>query len=220
MKKVFQTIGLFLLYLFIISCPDILLAMIGINFNKLNIIVKAISVILIEISFNIFLIYIFRHDIIPQFKDFIKRIVYYFKNYFQYWILMIVSMIISSIIITNFTSISNSENQEIIIEEFKKFPLYTLFLTIFIAPFMEEIIFRLSLNKLIKNKYIYIIFSGLLFGLLHVIGSDNILNYLFFIPYSIPGIILAHTLVKSDNIFVPISLHFINNLFSTILLLV
>ena len=69
--------------------------------------------------------------------------------------------------------------------------------------------------------------SGISFGFVHILSSLLVIvsnsieagnlvltgwtDLLYIIPYSIPGIIFAYTLVKSKNIFVPISLHMIHN---------
>ena len=64
----------------------------------------------------------------------------------------------------------------------------------------------------ISNNIIYILTSGLVFGSLHVIGSlKNLYELVYIIPYSIPGFIFAYVYIKSKNIMVPITLHFIHN---------
>ena len=97
--------------------------------------------------------------------------------------------------------------------------ILTIILASIVAPILEELIFRLSLYKIFKKySYLFIFISGIVFGSMHVIGNiSNIIDILYIIPYSIPGCIFAYTLVKSDNIFVPISLHFIHNTFSIII---
>ena len=62
-----------------------------------------------------------------------------------------------------------------------------------------------------SNK-LFILFSGLIFGALHVvINLENLVDLLYIIPYSIPGFIFAYIYTKSKNIMVPISLHFLHN---------
>ena len=104
-----------------------------------------------------------------------------------------------------------ADNEKEVIETLHRFPLYTIITSTILAPILEESVFRLAIRKIIKNDYIFIIMSGLLFGILHVSGADSIGQLLYIIPYSIPGAIFAYTLVKSNNICVPISLHFIHN---------
>ena len=87
-----------------------------------------------------------------------------------------------------------------------------VFSAVFFAPFTEEMVFRNSIKNIITNKYVFIITSGLVFGGLHVIGNINtIYDLLYIIPYSTPGIAFAIMLQKTDNIFVPMGIHFMHN---------
>ena len=66
--------------------------------------------------------------------------------------------------------------------------------------------------KIFNNKYLYIILSGVIFGLFHIIGSfESAYDFLFLVPYSIPGLIFAYILYDSKNIFNTIWLHFVHN---------
>ena len=93
-----------------------------------------------------------------------------------------------------------------------KAPLYMFFSSVIFAPFTEEMVFRQSIKNIITNKKTFIITSGLIFGGLHVIGNINtIYDILYIIPYATPGIALAIMLEKTDNIFVPMGIHFLHN---------
>ena len=123
-------------------------------------------------------------------------------------------MIISNAIITLFTTTDTSENQKIIINQLKTAPIYTFCTTVLLAPILEELVFRLSFKKIFAHtNFLFILFSGLMFGCMHVVGNlNNLTDFLFIIPYSIPGFIFAYIYSKSKNICVPISLHLIHNL--------
>ena len=205
--------GVILLYLITYGFPTVFLELFGINYNKLSILIKSIYLILYETTLTFTIILIYKKDIIPNFKNFIKNNVKYFKNYIKYWFLMLGLMILSNLIITFFTTTQISNNQESIITTLKMAPIYTFIVTVLIAPILEELIFRLSFRKIFaKSNILFIFFSGLIFGGMHVISTcENIVDLLFIIPYSIPGFIFAYIYTKSKNIFVPISLHFIHN---------
>ena len=98
-----------------------------------------------------------------------------------------------------------------------KYPIYAIITAIFIAPITEELIFRLNFRNIFKNDLVFIIISGLAFGIMHFTGAKTSEELLYIIPYSIPGFIFAYTLKKSNNIFVPISLHMIHNTLMVIL---
>ena len=206
-------LGVILLYLIASSFPYEFLEMFGVNYNNLSIIFKTIYLITYEIFLTLIIIYIYRKDIIPNFKDFIKNNIIYFKKYIKYWFLMLILMISSNLIVTFFTTTDIASNQESIIETLKQAPIYTFIITVFVAPILEELVFRLSFRKIFKHTDIlFIFFSGLIFGGMHVIGTlEHLVDLLFIIPYSIPGFIFAYVYTKSKNICVPISLHFIHN---------
>lgn len=220
--EMWKGFGVLFLYLIGSILSYDFISLFGINYNDLSLILKQIYLVLYEIILLLIIIYIYRKDFIPNFKDFKKNISKYFKDYFKYWILMLSLMIISNMIITIFTTTQTSENQQTIIELLGKTPFYALTITIFVAPIIEELVFRLSFRKMFAHTNIlFIFFSGLFFGGMHVLGSlENLIDLLFIIPYSIPGFIFAYVYTKSKNICVPISLHFIHNSIMMVLQLI
>ena len=213
LKNAFIGIIAISFYLVASSSPDIFIKLLGINYETLSSTIKSIYLIFYESFILFMLIFIYKKEFIDNLKDFLKNNKEYFKKYFKYWILIVVLMGISNYIVSFFTSNNVSENQQAIIDMLKRYPIYTFFITVITAPFIEELVFRLSIRKLFAHTDIlFIIVSGLLFGSLHVIGSvQSIYDYLFIIPYSIPGFIFAYIYTKTNNICVPISLHFIHN---------
>ena len=120
-------------------------------------------------------------------------------------------MMISNFIINSLTG-TIAGNEQSIQNTLTKLPLYTFIQAAIFAPFVEEMVFRQSIKNIITNKTTFIIASGLIFGGLHVIGNIHTLyDILYIIPYATPGIVFAYILAKTDNIFVPITIHFIHN---------
>ena len=129
-------------------------------------------------------------------------------------------MIISNYLIVIFTNSTISQNEQAVRDLIDKAPLFMIFESLIYAPITEEIIFRKSIKDIINNKYIYIIISGTLFGLMHIIGAIN--NYqelLYIIPYSAVGIMFAITYEKTKNIFSTITIHSFHNGLTLILYL-
>lgn len=213
LRNMLTGFGVLFLYLIASALPYDFINLFGINYNDLNLIFKQIYLVLYEGILTLIIIYIYRKYFIPNFKDFKKNISSYLKKYIKYWFLMLGLMILSNLIITMFTTTQTSQNQQTIIDTFGKAPIYTLIVTVFIAPILEELVFRLSFRKIfVHTDILFIIFSGLIFGSMHVLGTlENLIDLLFIIPYSIPGFIFAYLYTKSKNIFVPISLHLIHN---------
>ena len=211
--------GVIFLYLIASAMPYDVLGWFGINYNNLNLILRQIYLISYEVLLTLLIIYIYKKDFIPNFKDFIKNIITYIKKYIKYWFIMLGLMTLSNVIITFFTTTEVSQNQESIVNTLYYAPIYTFILTVFIAPILEELVFRLSFRKIFAHtNFLFIFFSGLFFGGMHVLGSlNNLIDLLFIIPYSIPGFMFAYLYSKSKNIFVPISLHFMHNTIMMIL---
>lgn len=212
-KSILTGIGVILLYFIGSSIYINVLNLFGVDYNKLSITVKSIYLGFYELILTLIIVYIYKKDFIPNLKDFIKNNTKYFKEYIKYWFMMLGLMMIANILITNFTTSLTSNNQQTIMDNLKIAPIYTFVVTVFIAPVLEELVFRLSFRKIFyKNNILFIIISGLVFGSLHVLGSFNApIDLLFIIPYSIPGFIFAYIYCKSKNICVSMSIHFIHN---------
>ena len=168
--------------------------------------------ILVEILTILFIFLLFKKEIVHMWKDFYENRDKYFKKYFKYWFLILVLMAFSNGIITLINKSEISNNQEAINDMFERLPIYTYILSVFLAPIIEELVFRFCFMKIFNNKYLYIILSGVIFGLFHIIGSfESAYDFLFLVPYSIPGLIFAYILYDSKNIFNTIWLHFVHN---------
>lgn len=212
-KIFFIGTSVILIYLLASNYCHEIINLLGIDYYNLNITLKSICLALYETILLLIIIYILFKDFVPNLKTFLQNNISYFKKYIKYWFIMLVLMICSNLIISTFFTNSIADNQEIILETLKVAPLYTFYVTVFIAPFLEELVFRMAFRKLLpySNK-LFILFSGLIFGALHVVTNlENLVDLLYIIPYSIPGFIFAYVYTKSKNIMVPISLHFLHN---------
>ena len=214
LKNFLVGISVVLFYLLSSYLGLFILKIFNINPNNFNMIQKIIYNLVFEIIILSIIIFIYRKDIVHDFKHFKKC---HFSKYIRFWFAALGLMMISSIVINMFTNISTSTNQEIVEDTFYKAPIFTTILTILFAPILEELVFRLSFRKMFKTDKLFIIFSGLFFGFLYVSQPNSLLELLYIIPYSIPGCIFAYTLVKSKNIFVPIGLHMMHNTLMIIL---
>ena len=221
LKNMFKGIKVLILYLFMSVLSYIFLALFGINLDNLNLIAKQIYLILFEAGITFIIVLMYKDDFISNFKDFKENYSTYLKKYIKYWFIALILMLLSNIIVSFFTNSFESENQKIIMEQFHKIPIYAFVTILFLTPILEELVFRLSFKKIFPHtRFLFVLFSGLFFGFIHVIGYlDNINDLLFIIPYSIPGFIFAYTYTKSNNIFIPISLHLIHNLVMIIILI-
>lgn len=177
-------------------------------------------IILLFISYLLLFIYffsIYKKEILNDIKSFNKETI--FKTIFYFiigFILMILfNYIINYLIIPN--GISNNEigNRDLLL---KNKIVYSILLCI-IIPFIEEIIFRLSLKKTIKNKYMFLIVSSTIFALLHLLSNTKLIELLYFIPYFILGLTFGTVYIKTKNIFSSILSHIFNNTLTVLIVL-
>ncbi len=188
------------------------LSLLGINYYNLSLFNKIVYLMVTELIYLLILFFIYRKEYIRDFKDYVKNFKNYMPKYMEYWALAFSLMLISNFIIITLFPNSVATNQQAINDTLVKAPFYMIVSAVLFAPFLEETIFRFSFRKIFKNDLVFIILSGLVFGGLHVIGSfNNLIDLIYIIPYSIPGAVFAYTLVKSKNIFIPMSLHFFHN---------
>ncbi len=182
-----------------------------INISKMTIMAKTIYLIICEIIIMGIIAIINKEKLKKNFKDIKINYNEYFKKYLKLYILALIIMMISNLIINSITN-NIAGNEETIRNTFNKAPIYMFFSAVIFAPFTEEMVFRNSIKNIITNKNTFILISGLIFGALHVIGNiTTIYDVLYIIPYATPGIALAIMLEKTDNIFVPMGIHFLHN---------
>jgi len=211
-KKEIKNLIVFISYFVYNVFQLVPLSIIGINYSDMTLLSKIIYLLLYEFIYILILILIYNKEYSNCFKEFVKNFKNYILKYMEYWAISFGLMLISNIIIVNILPNSTATNQELINEIFMITPFYIIISSCLFAPIIEETIFRFSLKNIFKSDKLFIFISGITFGALHVIGSFNsFYDLIYIIPYSIPGFVFAYTLVKSKNIFVPMSLHLFHN---------
>ena len=194
------------------------LYLLKIDVKSLSITDKVIYITIYEFLTLLIIFMLFNKEIVKDFKVFKQNFKEFFNKYFKYWFLLLFLMIASNIIIQIIYPASSSGNEDSIRSTFELAPFYTFISASLFAPFVEEMIFRMSIRKIFKNKYLFIILSGLIFGGLHLLGNINSpYDYLYLLPYCLPGFVLAYVYYKSDNIFTSLGIHFVHN---TVLLII
>lgn len=100
-----------------------------------------------------------------------------------------------------------------------------LFLSLMVAPFVEEIIFRGCIYHPAKKKSGMLagaILSGLIFGILHIgasVSMGNWTNVLYIIDYGMCGVVLSYVFGESDTIWAAIFAHALFNLLGVLTML-
>lgn len=156
-----------------------------------------------------------------QLKHDFKIFKEYFREYsslvFKTWGKALVVTMIVSLILQIVTGVEKANNQINLQESFKTMPVFIALLSTLYAPIAEELMFRGTIRKFIKNKKAFILVSGILFGLLHVIDdSKTLAEFSYVIVYSVLGMYLSTLYVKTNNLCANIFMHFLQNTLSVI----
>lgn len=208
----FKGIISFLILFFILFFQGIPFQLLGIDTNNIKDYILYIYSILIQAIGIIIVFIIFKEYIIKSWNDVKKKKNIYLKKYLKYWFVILAGTATLNIIIMIFNGGGIANNEEAVRSTLNSSPLFMWISAVIAAPFFEELMFRLSLKNILKNKWLFIIISGLSFGFAHVISTvTNIYDLLYIFPYSLPGLIFAYILDDSDNIFVPIGMHMLHN---------
>ena len=173
----------------------------------------------ISISFYVIMFllafFLFGDKIIGDFKNLTKNFGLYVKYDLPKVGLMFVSMAGANILRMIITNNVSSVNQDAV-ESLPKLIMFIL--AVLWAPVVEEVVFRGTIRRFIKNNILFIIISAVLFGSMHAINEANIINIIFTtLPYAAIGGWLAYIYYKTDNIANNIMIHAIWNFFMVIL---
>lgn len=213
LKKAFIGICVFFGYILINMFGSTLLySLTGINVSILPDWGKIIYLISLNLLMMVSLFYIFKNELINNFKDLLKNHKKYFGENLKIWLIAFGLIVISNLLITITTGSETSNNQEALNKVFEISPIYLFLSAVVAAPFIEELVFRQGFRYIYKTDWLFILISGLAFGGLHVIGNvESFVDILYIIPYSIPGWGFAYMMAKTKNIFVSMGFHLLHN---------
>ena len=210
--KVLKFVAVIFLFFFIPSIPFIVHDLFNHDINSLS----NSDVIYFSLISNIVLLLvlfvIYRKDLIKEFKIFKNNLGECMSCGFKWWLIGLGGMMVSNILIQSLLNQDQAANEQAVQEMITVLPWIMLISAGFLVPIIEEICFRKTFYDLIKNKWVFIFSSGLLFGVLHVvlIMSDPI-ELLFIIPYGVLGVVFAIMYHKTKNVYTPIVMHMIHN---------
>lgn len=212
MKKYFINILTFLLYFIYFELIVMLINYLGFNYNNFSYNKKVLLLFISNFLFMIYLLIIYRRELKDDLKDYKKNFKDYINKYFIYYVMGVALMAGSNLILQKITGLELSGNESTLRELIKSIPIYMGFSTVLYAPFVEEIIFRKSIRNVTKNKKVFVLLSGFIFGILHITSFSNVKEIIMGIPYIIMGIDFAVIYVKSNNIFTTMIFHLFHNL--------
>lgn len=169
-----------------------------------NLFLNALLVLLL------FLLY--RKELMQKWQDFKEHKTSYFDTGLRFWFLGLVAMVVINVLISMLTPVQNSTNEIAVRTLVDTSPILMIITAGILAPIVEEMTFRKAIKDIIPNQVLFCIVSGVVFGLMHIIGSaSSWYEYLYVLSYGALGASFAAAYVKTDNIFTSITMHAIHN---------
>lgn len=121
----------------------------------------------------------------------------------------------NSIVMRILGTMEVSANQELAETLLTATPTLMIISIIVLGPIVEEIIFRLVLMNHFNWKPVHhLIFSSLIFGMVHVLVG----GWLHIIPYFLMGLVLGYFYLKNNNIWYVTVLHMLHNGLTVVLI--
>lgn len=165
-------------------------------------------------------IYIYRETLLKDLSFFKRNFLKNFFTSFKYWLIGFIIMYITNLILTHILKMNIADNEISVRNLINISPLLMVFNTCIFSPITEELAFRKSIKDCTTNKWLYILTSGLLFGLLHITSYiNNPLGLLYLIPYGAFGITFALLYHRTNNIYSTIIIHAMHNTLAIIIYL-
>lgn len=158
------------------------------------------------------LFFMYRNDINKEWNIFKKDWIDHLDFGVRCWAVGLFLMMASNLVINSLAG-GVAGNEQTVQSMISSLPWLMLINAGILAPINEEIIFRKSFKNVIKNKWIFVLVCGFVFGLMHVLGNVNSwIDVLYIIPYGALGGAFAYAYHKTDTIFTPISFHMFHNI--------
>ena len=207
-NKLTKGILVFVLYLLIPMIIGMFLPSLN-NSNLLSVLVRFI----IDVGVIALFIYLFKDD----FKEYNKGLVKNSKKVIGVGLLFalfaFIVMPICNIILHVLNVSASDTNNDTINTLYGVIPLYMMFQTLIYSPIVEGITFRKVFKDAINNKWLFIIISGFVFGLYHIIyNMTSLSQILLMLPYFVVGMLYAGAYSKTDNIYSAFIATFVYNL--------
>lgn len=174
--------------------------------------------ILVYLFLMLFSIFVFRKTFTRDFRELSKNFKGYAVLSLKYWGMMYLTLVVIGIIKVLVLGTNLVTSNEAILNSL---PLWFVApISVIYAPLVEESVFRGSFRRFIKNDVVFIVVSGLLFGLLHTLSETELLPFVInTLLYGAMGAWLAAAYVKTNNMASNMLVHFYQNAFSVIVMI-
>ena len=212
-KNICFAVAMFILFFYSWLFQLIPILIFNMNVEKIS---DAMNVVLsgfASLCLAITLVIIYRKDLIEEWKKFKKNFKKFFDIGLNHWFYGLMVMVISNTLLGILFKAGKANNEEAVQSMISSLPWLMLINAGILAPLNEEIIFRKAFKNVFKNKWVFVLSSGFVFGLMHVLGNvSNWVDVLYIIPYGALGSAFAMSYYKTDTVFTPIAFHMFHNI--------
>ena len=175
-----------------------------------------------SIVYIIFITAIFileKKTLIKMFKSLKDDIKQNKKSLLIVTISLFIFVIVSNLLLIKLLGHKPTNDQVIIAALSENNIVIFLIYSVILSPIIEALLYFYP-YKNIKNKVLACIVSSVIFALFHLTTSNNALDLLFLIPYLAMSFMFTYGFFKTNNIYLSIITHAINNLIAFVLLFI
>ena len=163
--------------------------------------------------------FIYKDDLVKDIKTFKKEPLKIFLKSLLYFIVLVIGTLLISMLIYKIYPDFSYTNSGIIDNLFSKSFILMILYVFVITLLTEQIVFRKVFKDIINNKYFFIIFSSLIYGIFQVgYNISGINDILSIIPFVYTGVILSRSYERTNTIVTPCLVYLIYDLFQLVIL--
>lgn len=178
-----------------------------------------------DLTFLICIVFVYKDNLKDDFKNLKND--YKISEIVKTVIMWVVIIFVFNILMGALTEIiypnmADDDNTSAIISLLDVSTLYTIFKTMIFAVIAEELLFRESVSDVIKNKYLFIVISSIIYTLMNFIfvGFESNIIVMDLLSYFLPALLFSTAYVKNNNnIIILMLIKFFYNLIPLIVIL-
>lgn len=180
---------------------------------------------LADLIFLICIVFAYRDNLKKDFENLKKD--YKISSIIKTIIIWVVIIFVFNILMGAITemiypNMATDDNTNAMSTLFKTSMSYSLFKTMIFAVVAEELLYRESISDVVKNKYIFIVISSIIYTIMNFIfvGFESDIIVMDILSYFLPALLFSTAYVKNNNnIIILMLIKFTYNLIPTIIYL-
>ncbi len=180
---------------------------------------------LADLIFLVCIIFVYKDNLKNDFENLKKD--YKISNIIKTVIIWVVIIFVSTILMGAITemiypNMAADDNTNAITSLLDASTFYTIFKTMIFAVVAEELLYRESISDVVKNKYLFVVISSIIYTIMNFIfvGFESNIIAMYVLIYFLPALLCSTAYVKNNNnIIILMLIKFFYNLIPLIILL-